>query len=159
MLLFIQIGNRSNRRWATLAYWRSVCESNTLLCSAMDLQSIPLPSGPPTNSVFSWTPTRPSLSSKVCQEVHVKTEFSAFLRMPSTKEVTDTFVSSFFCFQFHHRISSRNEQGIVSFKELGVFRLHDCNLHRFVVDVNLFVCLNQDLLTHHHTWSLITLSI
>ena len=29
--------------------WRSVCESNTLLCSAMELQSIPLPSGPPTN--------------------------------------------------------------------------------------------------------------
>ena len=28
--------------------WRSVRESNTLLYSAMDLQSNPLPSGPPT---------------------------------------------------------------------------------------------------------------
>jgi hypothetical protein len=29
--------------------WRSVCESNTLLFSAVELQSTPLPSGPPTN--------------------------------------------------------------------------------------------------------------
>ena len=30
--------------------------------------------------------------------VHVKTEFSVFMRTPSTKERTDTFVGLFFCF-------------------------------------------------------------
>ena len=35
-------------------YWRSVRESNTLLYSALDLQSNPLPSGPPTKSIIEF---------------------------------------------------------------------------------------------------------
>jgi len=53
------------------------------------------------NSVFSCTssspPCFPVLRGTCLSYVHVKTEFSAFLRMLPTKELTDTFVSLFFC--------------------------------------------------------------
>ena len=46
---------RSDQLSYHIIVWRSVRESNTLLYSAMDLQSNPLPSGPPTNSIFNCT--------------------------------------------------------------------------------------------------------
>lgn len=44
-------------------------------------------------------------------------------------------------------------------KNSGVFRLRDFNLQRFVVDVNLYFRLNQDLLFRQHTWSVISYSL
>ena len=63
-------------------FWRSVRESNTLLYSAWDLQSHPLPSGPPTNSIFNCTmegfePYLPPVTVHVKIEVVYLSGFSA----------------------------------------------------------------------------------